>query len=106
VLGLAAKRALELAFEPVEGNETGRGGARLPTLAGGCVAELVDEPREAVDREQVRARVAWQHAAGDREVLAARTRHDRRRGGGVARRVGDQRHPRQRPSAMIGNVSR
>ena len=66
-LRLAVEHAVELLLELVEEREP---------VAGRLVAELVDEPREAVDREQVVARLAPEHAGGDGEVLLRRERKD------------------------------
>ena len=52
VLRLALEGAVELLLEPVELREP---------IALDVVAELVDEPCEAVDREQVAARLAPEH---------------------------------------------
>ena len=67
MLRLAVVDAVELGLEPVEQREP---------VALGLVAELVDEPREAVDREQVVARLAPEHARGDGEVLLRGERQD------------------------------
>ncbi len=77
VRGGAREGAVELGFGPVE---------RLQTVALVGVAELVDEPREAVDRDQAGALLACQQPARDREVLRARARQDGCRGGGVGGR--------------------
>jgi hypothetical protein len=69
VLGLAVVRAVELALEPVELRET---------VAFDLVAQLVDESREAVDREQVVARRSAEQERRDREVLGRRTLEDSR----------------------------
>ena len=51
--------------------EVGLEGSEEPEpVAGGGIADLVDEPRVAVDREQVAARRFPQDDRGDREVLA------------------------------------
>ena len=111
----AFERPIELCFQPVEGIEA---------VAWQRVPELVDEAREAIEGEQVGADPPRKHSARDREVLRAGPCHH-----GVGRRsadrgIGYQHHPfwpeapsdmasapsseaaRQRPSAMIGNVSR
>ena len=67
MLRLAVVDAVELGLEHVEQREP---------VAVDLVAELVDEPREAVDRHQVPARLAAEHARGDGEVLLRRERQD------------------------------
>ncbi len=59
--------AVELALEPVEQREA---------IAVDLVAELIDEPREPVDREQVVARLTSEQARGDGEVLVRREGQD------------------------------
>ena len=121
VRGPAGKGAVELRLEPVE---------RGQAVAGERVAQLVHEPREAVDGEQVLAHRGRQDAAGDGEVLGPGARHDGsggRPGAGVGRRRGcvardghrsivpargGRRHVhaaepsrRQRPSAITGKIN-
>jgi len=68
VMGEVREGALEVLLQRVE-----RGGAIARVL----VAEVVREPREAVDREEVSPRRARQDAQRDREVLGAGAREDR-----------------------------
>ena len=70
VLRLAVEDAVQILLERVED----RG-----AVAVDLVAELVDEPREAVDRREVSARLAPDEQRGDGEVLARRQRQDRGR---------------------------
>ena len=73
MLGLAVVDLVELGLERVE---------RREPVALDLVAELVDEPREAVDRHQLPPRLGAEHARGHREVLLRGERQDvaRRRG--------------------------
>ena len=67
VLRLAAVDAVEVGVEHVEQREA---------VALDLVAELVDEPGEAVDRHQMPGGLAAQHARRDWEVLLRRKRQD------------------------------
>jgi hypothetical protein len=68
VLGLALEHAVQVGLEDVE--------ERAP-VAGDLVTDLVDEAREAVDREQAAARPPIEEPQRDREVLVRREREDR-----------------------------
>ena len=68
---LPAEHAGDVVLEPVE--------HRLP-VARRLVADVVHEPREAVDAEQRAPLRARQEERGDREVLRLRLRHDLRAG--------------------------
>ena len=76
VLRLAVEDAVEVVLERVEQREP---------VAGDLVADLVDEAREAVDRDQVIARPAPEEPQRDREVLVRRERQD---GGLAGQRLG------------------
>jgi hypothetical protein len=91
--GAAAVDGVQLVLHPVQ--------LRV-AVAGLLVADVVDEARVAVERDQVVALGLGEHAAGDAEVL--RRGLGEHRVGARHRDVGDQR--RHRPIAITGNTCR
>ena len=91
----AAEDGVEVALEPVE---------QLEPVAGGCVAELVDEPRKAVDHDEVRARLAAEETERDRKVLAPRAGEDLSAGEGGASDRGCIARPAHSPMTWINTL--
>jgi hypothetical protein len=77
-------------------------------IAGHLVADVVHEPRVAVDRHQVAAGLGPEQPVGDGEVLAARLAQQLLRAREVVRgeRPRHRTHRPHRPSAITGKICR